>query len=287
MAERKYIDIEKAIHLYQDLGWPTTKTSKAVGCSVQTLIVRLRERGVIIRSNGNHMLKVSLDVIKAEYESGMSTIEIAKKHNMNAVSVWERLKKNGVKIRDRKEAADKRRKILLLEHSKICERYKNGENAGEIARDMGCGKTTIIDILHANGIHPGKATGERVKHLWKGGITELHNRIRHCEKGRHWIRDCMKRDDYTCAITGVRGKKLNVHHKKEFSKIYEEFLQKYAHLDPIIDCEQLFNLSQDHEEFWDVENGISICKEIHQMMHTQSEDKLKALRLELRRKGLI
>ncbi len=173
-----------------------------------------------------------------------------------------------MKLRDRKEALDKKiRKIPLSEHPKICERYKNGENAAEIARDMGRGKVTIISILHINGIHPGKATGERVKHLWKGGITELHNRIRHCEKGRHWIRDCMERDDYTCVRTGVKGKKLNVHHKKRFSKIYEEFLQKHAHLDPIIDCEELFNLSQDHEEFWLVENGVTISEEIHKQIH--------------------
>jgi hypothetical protein len=268
MSNRKYVDIEKAIYLYRDLGWTTTKTSKKVGCSVQTLITRLRENNISIRTNTDYKAKVDFNVIKNEYESGMSTTEIAKKHNMSSVSIWERLKKNGVKLRDRKKEADKKtRKIPLSEHQKICERYKNGENAAEIARDMGRGKVTIVSILHANGIHPGRTTGPRVKHLWKGGITELHNRIRHCEKGRHWIRDCMKRDDYTCCITGERGKKLHVHHKKRFSTIYEEFLLKNRHLDPIIHCNELFDLAQSYEEFWDVDNGITICEEIHKLIH--------------------
>ena len=67
-------------------------------------------------------------------------------------------------------------------------------------------------------------------------------------------------------MSGERNK-INAHHKKEFSKIFEEFLQKYAHLDPIVDCEKLFELSQQYLPFWDINNGVTISEEIHKQLH--------------------
>ncbi len=94
----------------------------------------------------------------------------------------------------------------------------------------------------------------------------LHIRIRQSGKGKAWRQAVFERDHFTCVMSGERNK-INAHHKKEFSRIFEEFLQKYAHLDPIINCEELFSLSQDHKEFWDVENGVTISEEIHKQLH--------------------
>ncbi len=84
---RKEIDIELAIKLYADYKLPSTYVSKQVGCSVQTLIVRLRENAIQIRTNTDYKAKVDFEIIKNEYESGMSTTDIANKHNMNPVSI--------------------------------------------------------------------------------------------------------------------------------------------------------------------------------------------------------
>lgn len=245
MPECKWIDINKAIRMYRDEQLPSTIVSKVVGCCVQTLIVRLREHGVEIRSSGWDKQKVDFNVIKDEYENkGMSTEVIAKKHSMSASSVWERLTRGGVVMRDQKEELIKSiTKIPICDHKIIRDRYKTNryESCGDIADDYGVHKSTIANILRKYGIIS-EHKGARIK-SYKGGITPLHTRIRHCEKAMVWRRICMERDDYTCQSTSRHGGKLEVHHIKLFSKIFEEFLSFNPDLDPENDCDQLFELS--------------------------------------------
>lgn len=266
---RKSIDIDKAIRLYRDENLPTTQVSVLVGCCVQTLITRLREADVEIRSNGWDKQKIDFETLRHEYEDlGMSTTVIANKHKMNAVSVWERLVKGCVQMRDRKEEATKANtKIPRSEHQAICERYKTnkGESCSDIAANYGVHKTTIAAILKSSGIDP-EHCGARIK-SYKGGITPLHTRIRHCEKGTIWRRTCMERDNYICQETGQRGGKLEVHHIKRFSTILEEFLHLNSDLDPVNDCDSLFDISQRYDPFWDTNNGLTLSEEFHQTTH--------------------
>ncbi len=189
---------------------------------------------------------------------------------MSPSSVWERLTKGGVHMRDRKEEAAKAiTKIQVSEHPKICLRYQTNkyESCGDIARDYGVHKATIANILKANGINP-EHEGARIK-SYKGGITPLHTRIRHCEKGMVWRRECMKRDDYTCQTTGKRGGKLEVHHLKSFSQVFEEFLSLNSDLDPEKDCDQLFEVSQYYGPFWDINNGTTLAEGSHHTLHAE------------------
>ncbi|RLC89096.1 MAG: hypothetical protein DRJ03_00640 [Chloroflexi bacterium] len=266
---KKQIDIEKAIRLYRDESKGTPEVSKAVGCSVQTLITRLREAGVIIRSCGESHQKIDFETIRHEYEDlEMSISDIAQKHGMSSPSVWGRLSKNGVQMRDRKtEVAKAVRKIPVSDHQVICDRYQanKNESCADIARDYRVHKTTIADILKKNGIAP-EHKGARVK-SYKGGITRLHERIRHCEKAEYWRRACMERDDYKCRVTGDTGR-LEVHHYPAgFSKIFNTFLKGYSELNPIVDCDQLFELSQSFEQFWDIDNGMTVTADIHKRLH--------------------
>lgn len=270
MPARKEIDMNLAIRLYRDDKLPTTKVSKVVGCCVQTLITRLREFGVEIRCIGWGREKISLDTIRHEYiDLFMSTASIAKKHSMSQVSIWERLVKGDVQMRDRKEEARKAcTRIYPLEHRVICDRYKTNkhESCQDIANDYNVHKTTIANILIKNGIRP-EHEGARIK-SYKGGITPLHTRIRNCEKSMIWRRSCMIRDDYTCQATGERGGKLEVHHIKSFSKIFEEFVYLNSDLDPEENCDQLFDLSQHYDPFWDTSNGKTLSEESHHLTHT-------------------
>ncbi len=272
----KYIDINEAIRLYRDEGLPSTKVSKIMGCAVQTLIVRLRDYGVTIRSCGNHQEKCSFEIMKHEYEIlNMSTTEIAKKHNMDPVSIWERLKKGGVQLRNRKEEAIKSNtKIPLTEHPKICQRYMDNptDSSADIAKDYGVHKTTIIDILKKNGIKL-ESGGPRSGN-WQGGITPLHTQIRNCEKAQEWKKKCMERDEFKCQITKRQGR-LQVHHKKSFSKIFNEFLTLYKEKPK----DQLFDLSQTYNDFWAIDNGLTLLADIHQELHKRLYDPCLALEI--------
>jgi len=265
MPARKDIDMNLAIRLYRDEKLSTPKVSKIVGCCVQTLITRLRDFGVEIRPNGWDKQKIDFETLRHEYEDlVLSTPKIAERHGFNPNSVWERLVKGGVQMRDRKEEATKANtKIPLSEHPTICQRYRTNkhESCSDIAIDYGVHKTTIGNILISNGINP-EHFGARIK-SYKGGITPLHTRIRHCEKGMIWRRACMERDDYTCQETGQRGGKLEVHHVKRFSEILEEFLSLNSDLDPVNDCDSLFDISQRYDPFWDVNNGQTLSEEFH------------------------
>jgi len=253
------IDIHEAVRLYRDEGLPSTKVSKIVGCSVQTLINRLRRHGVEIRKNGYDKEKLSFETMKREYESGMSCPQIAKKHKMSQVSIWNRLKRGGVQMRDRKEEARKAcTKIQIYEHTKIIQRYKNEPvTCSDIARDYKVHKSTIADILKKHGIKPDEIQGRR-HHNWKGGITPLHSQIRNCEKAQQWKRACMERVDYTCQITGERGGKLHVHHKMLFSTILKQFLSSGG---------STLEEALEYKPFWDINNGITITEKQHNKTH--------------------
>ena len=77
---------------------------------------------------------------------------------------------------------------------------------------------------------------------WNPNLTDEER-----EKGRHiegyddFIKQVLERDDYTCQITGKRGGKLEVHHLNCFSDFKEERT--------------------------DMNNGITLSKEIHKLFH--------------------
>lgn len=269
------IDTQKAIRLYRDEKIPLIALSKIIGCSVGTLIHRLGQYGIEIRSHGNHMEKVKLEQIKYDYEIlKLSTTQIAKKYNMSASSVWERLKKNGVNIKNQKEAVfDAIHKIPLSKYKEICDLYINDKsnNCGKIARIYNVHKTTISSVLKKNGILIEQSFGKR-NPAYKGGITPLHTRIRHCEKSNIWRKTCMERDCYKCRFTGQNGS-LQVHHyPKTFSEIFKDFLLLYSNLDPIKDLNELLELCQNYEPFWNIDNGITVCNKIHKQLHSNNLD---------------
>lgn len=94
--------------------------------------------------------------------------------------------------------------------------------------------------------------------FWKGGITELADRIRDCFKYRQWRSDIFTRDNFTCQDCGIRNRKglgktiiLEVHHIKEFNKIIKE--NNIKTLEDALLCEEL----------WNINNGRTLCKECH------------------------
>ena len=89
---------------------------------------------------------------------------------------------------------------------------------------------------------------------WKGGITPLHQSIRGSYKSKEWRLMVFGRDNFTCQDCGKRGCYLEAHHIKSFSSLIQYF--------EITTKEDAFNC----EALWDVNNGITLCKECHKKL---------------------
>lgn len=89
----------------------------------------------------------------------------------------------------------------------------------------------------------------------KGWVTNVNRLIRASETYKQWRSDVFSRDNWTCQTCGQRGYEIEVHHKKEFSKIIQEFKIK-NHLQAL-DCLEL----------WDLNNGVTLCKKCHKRVH--------------------
>lgn len=105
----------------------------------------------------------------------------------------------------------------------------------------------------------GRNVGEN-HYNWKNGITPLMEQIRKCWKYRQWRSDIFHRDNYMCLKTCIKCKILCAHHIKSFNQIIKE--NKITTLQEALDCEEL----------WDIDNGITLCKEVHEEFHKKYGD---------------
>jgi len=97
---------------------------------------------------------------------------------------------------------------------------------------------------------------------WKGGKTSLVYTIRNSFKYRQWRDDIYTKDNFTCQECGDdKGGNLEAHHIKTLSYI----LQKYeiTNLKEALECEEL----------WNINNGITLCKDCHKFLYQNSKRK--------------
>ena len=96
-------------------------------------------------------------------------------------------------------------------------------------------------------------------HLWKGGITPIHEKIRKCPEYKAWRLDCMERDLFTCQECNQKGGYLEVDHIIPFSYIIRK--NKITTLEEALVCREL----------WDMDNGRTLCKPCHKKTETWGE----------------
>ncbi len=103
---------------------------------------------------------------------------------------------------------------------------------------------------------------------WKGGVVPITKLIRHLTEYKIWIKNIFIRDNYTCQNCGIKNGNgyvvfLHSHHIKPFTNIFQEFLAQYSQFSPVEDKETLIRLAITYQPFWDINNGITLCKSCH------------------------
>ena len=86
---------------------------------------------------------------------------------------------------------------------------------------------------------------------WIGFKSKLNHLIRNSFENRLWIKYCMERDNYICKDCKVVGGNLEVHHMNSLSEIIKENNIKSM------------NDARKCEELWDLDKGITLCRECH------------------------
>ena len=81
-------------------------------------------------------------------------------------------------------------------------------------------KHTIEDRIKMSKNCKGKLAGDKNPN-WKGGVTKVNDLARHTFELDLFKQACLKRDNWTCQKTGIRGGKLVVHHIKNFAQFPE------------------------------------------------------------------
>src|SRR3990167_1456353 len=90
--------------------------------------------------------------------------------------------------------------------------------------------------------------------LWKGGVWPLNGKIRKSFEYRQWRSDVFTRDDFTCQECGLKDIRIVAHHKKSFALILVK--NSIKTFDEAISCEEL----------WNINNGLTLCKECHKKL---------------------
>ena len=100
---------------------------------------------------------------------------------------------------------------------------------------------------------------------WNGGTTSIEKMIRNCEEYKNWRMIVYKRDYFSCQDCGSK-KNIEAHHLNSFSDILKGFLSQYAQFSPMEDKETLLKLSTTYEEFWNIDNGKTLCEHCHKSL---------------------
>lgn len=86
---------------------------------------------------------------------------------------------------------------------------------------------------------------------WKGGISSLHLEYRHSLEYEIWRREVYKKDNWVCRICGKKCSKKDIvaHHLKLFSEV--------------------------PELRFSVDNGITLCRNCHSIIHKLGRKKIQ------------
>lgn len=97
------------------------------------------------------------------------------------------------------------------------------------------------------------------------------NKLRATDKYKQWREEVIKEQGRVCQICGSCSK-IQVHHEKFFLHLVIDFLNRYSNLDVFKDTEELLDCAEWDESLWDVNIGVCLCQDCHELEHNSIFD---------------
>jgi Mor family transcriptional regulator len=138
------------------VGMSSVELGKEYGCSYQTIINRLINNDIKIRSiseirTKNYQIDLPIKEICDKYITGISPRKLAEEYNCCTNTIVKRLNDNNIKIRSNSEAQTDQYKVELPIET-IIEKYINNITPEKLAREYKCSETAIRKRLNDNNI---------------------------------------------------------------------------------------------------------------------------------------
>jgi 5-methylcytosine-specific restriction endonuclease McrA len=189
----------------------------------------------------------------------LSSLQISNQLNCRKDQVLYWLHKYDIKLRPQQ--------LFIVGHKINIGRKKSLEVKQKISKAH-VGKTHTLETKEKISLtkkqtkcHVGNRNGR-----WIDGRNTLRHAIRHLEEYRCWIQEVFKRDKYTCQYCGDKTSgNLQAHHLIPFKMLISLFLNRNKNLDIKKDHFKLLELAKIDKEIFDIDNGITLCKNCHEL----------------------
>lgn len=225
--------------------------------------------------------KVDVEYIIEEYAKGRSAKSIGEVLGVDKKLVLLRLEEQGIPRRQRSTFPEITKDVL---HDK----YINQKmSTREIAKIYGCSSNLVAKRLRQYGIGARLNAGDpsfteverkekwgqpRELHPgWKGGVTGINEALRGATE--EWRNSELRRNDYTCYVSGIRAGDMHVHHITPFHVMRDEMVAElgvdlrptisdYTDLEVEVMRERIAEMHED-------EQGYVLSAPIHKLFHAQ------------------
>ena len=181
-----------------------------------------------------------------DYQSGMSSIKVAKKHGCTYETVRNILKRNNIPIRSKKEAQHLRfGHVEAFEEPQIIQDYRSGMSSYRVAKKHGCSHVTVFGILKRNNI-PIRSLKEAVQlHFGHVEAFDESQIIRDYQSGMSSYRVAKKHGcSYETVLTILKRNNIPSRSKKEASQLRYGRLEALDESQIIRDCQSGMTLAE-------------------------------------------
>lgn len=233
------------------------------------------------KRKAHNRLNIDVEFVTREYLSGRTAQSIATELGVSKKSILTRLKEEGVSRRQQPTYPEVTKEVLA-------ELYINQKlSTRTIAGRFGCSSRYIIARLEEYGIPTRLHAGDpsftederkekwgvaREEHpMWKGGVTGINEALRGATED--WRNSELRRNDYTCYVTGKRGGDMHVHHTTPFHVMRDEMITELGFdMRPTISDYTDLEVEVMRERIAEMhkgERGYVLTPLIHKLFHTQ------------------